>query len=73
VSSSPIAMRQKITPFQFWGAVIGLALAAIAAFVVLASVAGKHGTCPSETQVSRPAASSCFEAYQQQSSTGAIG
>jgi hypothetical protein len=73
VSTPHITSRQKITPVQFWVAVIGLALAAVAAFVVLASVAGKHGTCPGITQTSRPAASSCFEAYQQQSSSGAIG
>src|SRR5450432_3982455 len=34
-----------------------LAISAVLALVVLASVAGKHGTCPSETQVSRPGAS----------------
>ncbi len=63
----------KITPVQFWAALAVMASSAIGALVVLASVAGPHGKCPSETQVSRPAASSCFEAYQQQSSNGAIG
>lgn len=73
MSSSPLPMKQKITPIQFWCAIIALSLCAVAAFVALAGVAGKHGICPSETQTSRPAASSCYEAYQQQSSTGAIG
>jgi hypothetical protein len=50
-----------------------LAISAVLALVVLASVAGKHGTCPSETQVSRPGASSCWAAYKNTPKTGIVG
>jgi len=50
-----------------------LAISAVLALVVLASVAGKHGKCPSETQVSRPGASSCFAAYKNTPKTGIVG
>ena len=73
MSSSPIGMRQKITPVQFWAALAAMVLSVVAAFVVLASVAGKHGGCPSVSQVSRPAAASCFAASQAQASTGVVG
>jgi len=50
-----------------------LALSAVLALVVLANVAGKHGRCPAETQVWRPAASSCFAAYKNTPTTGIVG
>jgi hypothetical protein len=50
-----------------------LALSAVLALVVLANVAGKHGKCPSQTQVSRPGASSCFAAYKNTPNTGIVG
>jgi hypothetical protein len=58
---------------QFWAILVSMALAGVLALIVLSSVAGKHGKCPGETQVSRPGASSCWSAYQHQISTGVAG
>jgi hypothetical protein len=58
---------------QFAVALGLLAVCIVVTLVVMAGVAGKHGRCPGETQVSRPGAASCYAAYQNQDKTGVVG
>jgi hypothetical protein len=64
---------KPLSQVQFWIVVVTMALSGVAALVVLANVAGPHGSCPTETQTSRPAASDCSPAYQNQIKTGVVG
>ncbi len=50
-----------------------MAASGVLALVVLASVAGKHGNCPTPTQISRPGASKCWAAYDNQIQHGVVG
>jgi hypothetical protein len=58
---------------QFVSIVIVLAISGVLALVTLARVAGPHGKCPSETQVSRPGASSCWAAYTNKTDPQLVG
>jgi len=58
---------------QFIALVVVLAVSGVLALVTLAQVAGPHGKCPGETQVWRPAASSCFAAYKNTLDPGVVG
>jgi hypothetical protein len=53
--------------------VVVLAISGVLALITLARVAGPHGKCPSETQVWRPAASTCFAAYKNTHDPGVVG
>jgi hypothetical protein len=64
---------RQLSQVQFAAIAIVLALSGVLALVVLSSVAGKHGSCPSETQTSRPAASRCFAAYTNASDPALVG
>ena len=64
---------RPLSLMQFWAIVSAMAISGVLALVVLASVAGKHGKCPTETQVSRPGASSCWAAYHNQHDHGVVG
>jgi hypothetical protein len=72
VSASTKVDRQ-LSHVQFAAIAIVLALSGLLALVIMANVAGKHGACPSETQTSRPAASSCFAAYTNTSNPALVG
>jgi len=72
VSASPKVVK-PLTKFQWWTLLVVVVLCGVAALVVMASVAGKHGACPGETQTSRPGAASCYAAYQNQDSSGVVG
>lgn len=63
----------SLSKLQFALALGLLAACIVATLVVMAGVAGKHGRCPGETQVSRPGAASCYAAYQNQNKTGVAG
>ncbi len=58
---------------QFVVIVVVLAISGVLALITLAGVAGPHGKCPSETQVSRPGASSCWAAYTNKLDPGVVG
>lgn len=58
---------------QFVAIVVVLAIAGVLALVSLSQVAGPHGKCPSETQVWRPAASTCFAAYTNKTDPQLVG
>jgi hypothetical protein len=70
------AMRYADRPLsriQFWVVLGAMAVSGVLALVVLSSVAGKHGTCPTPSQISRPGASICWAAYDNQSHHGVVG
>jgi len=70
------AMRyvdRPLSRIQFFVILGAMAVAGVLALVVLASVAGKHGTCPTPTQISRPGASKCWAAYDNQIQHGVVG
>ena len=58
---------------QFVAIVVVLAVSGVLALITLGGVAGPHGKCPSETQVSRPGASVCWGAYRNQQDPGVVG
>lgn len=58
---------------QFVVLVVVLALSGVLALVSMSQVAGPHGKCPSQTQVWRPAASSCWAAYNNKLEPGVVG
>jgi hypothetical protein len=58
---------------QFVAIVVVLAVSGVLALITLARVAGPHGKCPSETQVWRPAASTCFAAYTNKTDPQLVG
>jgi hypothetical protein len=64
---------QALTKKQFGVLLVVLALCAVAAVVSMASMGDKHGVCPTDTQVSRPANASCWVTYQNLEQTGVIG
>jgi hypothetical protein len=64
---------KPLSHVQFIAIVLVLAVAGVLALVSLSQVAGPHGKCPSETQVWRPAASSCFAAYKNQTDPQLVG
>lgn len=64
---------RPLSQLQFAIIAAVLAISGVLALVVLANVAGKHGTCPTEAQVSRPGASSCWAAYKNTPQTGIVG
>jgi hypothetical protein len=72
VSAKSYADR-PLSRIQFWLILGAMAVSGVLALVVLGSVAGKHGTCPTETQISRPGASSCWAAYDNQIHHGVVG
>ena len=70
MSAKPKAFR-PLSTLQFWSLMAVVAIAGVLALLSLANVAGKHGSCPSDTQTSRPAAARCFSAYTN--GTGVVG
>jgi hypothetical protein len=58
---------------QFVAIIAALAIAGVLALFSLARVAGPHGTCPTDTQVSRPGASICWAAYRNTVDPGVVG
>jgi hypothetical protein len=64
---------KPLSHVQFIAIVVVLAISGVLALVSLSQVAGPHGKCPSETQVSRPGASSCWAAYKNTPTTGIVG
>ena len=58
---------------QFVAIVVVLAISGVLALVSLSRVAGPHGKCPAPTQVSRPGASVCWAAYNDQVDPGVVG
>jgi predicted aspartyl protease len=58
---------------QFVSIIVVLAIAGVLALITLGRVAGPHGHCPSETQVWRPAASTCFAAYTNKTDPQLVG
>jgi hypothetical protein len=64
---------KPLSHVQFVAIVVVLAIAGVLALVSLSQVAGPHGKCPGETQVSRPGASSCWAAYKNTPKTGIVG
>lgn len=64
---------RPLSHVQFVAIVVVLAISGVLALVTLAGVAGPHGKCPSETQVSRPGASSCWAAYTNTGDPGVVG
>jgi hypothetical protein len=64
---------RPLSHVQFVAIIVVLAVAGVLALVSLSQVAGPHGKCPSETQVWRPAASTCFAAYTNQQTPGLVG
>jgi hypothetical protein len=72
VSARPKTDR-PLSQVQFVALVVVLALSGVLALITLAGVAGPHGKCPAETQVSRPGASACWAAYKNVNTTGVVG
>jgi hypothetical protein len=71
-----VSARSKGKPLsqvQFWLVVVTMALSGVAALVVLANVAGPHGTCPTQSQITRAVASHCSPAYENQIKSGVVG
>ena len=64
---------RPLSHVQFVAIIVVLAVAGVLALVSLSQVAGPHGKCPSETQVSRPGASICWGAYKNTPQTGIVG
>lgn len=64
---------RSLSHVQFVVLVVVLAVSGVLALISLSQVAGPHGKCPSETQVWRPAASSCFAAYNNTHDPGVVG
>jgi hypothetical protein len=64
---------KPLSHVQFVAIIVVLAIAGVLALVSLSQVAGPHGKCPGETQVSRPGASSCWAAYTNQQNPGLVG
>jgi hypothetical protein len=64
---------RPLSHVQFVAIVVVLAISGVLALVTLAQVAGPHGKCPSETQVSRPGASICWAAYNNKLEPGVVG
>jgi hypothetical protein len=72
VSATSKADR-PLSQVQFWIVVAAMAISGVLALVVLANVAGPHGSCPTEKQTSRPAAATCTSPYVNQDKTGVVG
>lgn len=64
---------RPLSHVQFVAIVVVLAISGVLALITLAGVAGPHGKCPSETQVSRPGASICWAAYNNKLDPGVVG
>lgn len=64
---------RPLTAAQFWVLIGILVLSGVGALIALASVAGPHGKCPTETQTSRPGNMQCYGAYQNMDKTGVVG
>jgi hypothetical protein len=64
---------RPLSHVQFVAIVVVLAISGVLALITLAGVAGPHGKCPSETQVSRPGASTCWAAYTNTDDPGVVG
>jgi hypothetical protein len=64
---------RPLSHVQFVVLVVGLAISGVLALVSLSQVAGPHGKCPGETQVSRPGASICWAAYNNKVDPGVVG
>jgi hypothetical protein len=64
---------RPLSHVQFVAVLVVLAIAGVLALVTLGGVAGPHGKCPSETQVSRPGASICWSAYTNKVDPGVVG
>ena len=71
--SAKSTIDKPLSHAQFVAIVVVLAIAGVLALVSLSQVAGPHGKCPSETQVWRPAASTCFAAYTNKTDPRPIG
>ena len=63
---------KPLSQAQFVVIIVVLALSGVLALVTLGGVAGPHGKCPTDIQVSRPGASSCWAAYRNGISTGVV-
>jgi hypothetical protein len=72
VSARPKTDRPLSQP-QFVALVVVVALSGVQALINHAGVAGPHGKCPGETQVSRPGAAACWGAYKNTPTTGIVG
>lgn len=71
--SAKSSTDRPLSQVQFVVIIVVLALSGVLALVSLARVAGPHGKCPSETQVSRPGASICWAAYTNTQVPGLVG
>ena len=71
--SAATRVDRQLSRVQFAVIALVLAVSGLLALAVLSRVAGKHGSCPSETQTSRPAASRCFAAYTNASNPALVG
>ena len=63
---------KPLSQAQFVVIIVVLVLSGVLALVTLGGVAGPHGKCPTDIQVSRPGASSCWAAYRNGISTGVV-
>jgi len=64
---------KALTRVQFGVLLVVLMICGVVTLVVMGGVAGKHGTCPGETQTSRPGNADCYAAYRHQDKTGVVG
>jgi hypothetical protein len=64
---------KPLSHVQLIAIVAVLAISGVLALVSLSRVAGPHGKCPTDTQVSRPGASSCWAAYTNKQDPGVVG
>ena len=71
--SAKSTIDKPLSHVQFVAIVVVLAIAGVLALVSLSQVAGPHGKCPSETQVWRPAAATCFAAYTNKTDPQLVG
>jgi hypothetical protein len=71
--SAKSTVDRPLSHVQFLAIVVVLAISGVLALITLAGVAGPHGKCPGETQVSRPGASVCWAAYTNQQDPQLIG
>ena len=71
--SAKSSTDRPLSHVQFVAIVVVLAVSGVLALVTLARVAGPHGKCPSETQVSRPGASVCWAAYTNKTDPQLVG
>lgn len=71
--SAKSSIDRPLSYVQFVAIIVVLAVAGVLALITLAGVAGPHGKCPGETQVSRPGAASCWAAYTNLHNPGVVG